>query len=269
MEDTLDDIQAVMRATGSKRPVLVGYLEGGPNSMLFAATYPERVAGLIFYGTCAKWTRSEDYPWMITQEQYDRWLQNLCENWGEASNLDAYAPSRAHEPELQEWWAKFMRLASSPGGIKAVLEVMRDIDVRHILPTIRTPTLILQRRENRVIRVGAARHLAGQIPDARYIELEGQDIFPFLGDSQSILREIKTFVQNIGSPEVPERLLATIMLIEFLDVASSKCVTQATAVRIDSTHAFLRQEVTRFRGSEVSCKGGCFIVTFDGPTRAI
>jgi len=269
MEDTLDDIQAVMRATGSKHPVLVGYLEGGPNSMLFAATYPERVAGLIFYGTCAKWTRSEDYPWMITQEQYDRWLQNLCENWGEASNLDAYAPSRAHEPELQEWWAKFMRLASSPGGIKAVLEVMRDIDVRHILPTIRTPTLILQRRENRVIRVGAARHLAGQIPGARYIELEGQDIFPFLGDSQSILREIKTFVQNIGSPEVPERLLATIMLIEFLDVASSKCVTQATAVRIDSTHAFLRQEVTRFRGSEVSCKGGCFIVTFDGPTRAI
>jgi hypothetical protein len=269
MEDTLDDILAVMRATGSKHPVLVGYLEGGPNSMLFAATYPERVAGLILYGTCTKWTRSEDFPWMITQEQYDRWLQNLYENWGEASNLEAYAPSRAHEPQLREWWAKFMRLASSPGGIKAVLEVMRDIDVRNILPSIRTPTLILQRRDNKVIRVGATRHLAGQIPGARYIELEGQDLFPFIGDSQSILKEIQSFVQNLGSPTIPECMLATILLIEVLDDSNGDLTGLIDKAQAKLTYAFFRQEIARFRGSEVSWRKGCFTATFDGPTRAI
>ena len=269
MEDTLDDIIAVMRATKSKHPVLVGYLEGGPNSMLFAATYPERVAGLILYGTCAKWTRSEDFPWMITQEQYDRWLQNIYEHWGEAFNLEAYAPSRANESELQEWWAKFMRLASSPGGIKAVLEVMRDIDVRHILPTIRTPTLILQRRENRVIRVGAARHLAGHIPGARYIELEGQDLFPFIGDSQSILWEIQNFVQNLSSPAIPEGMLATILLLEVINENKGDSTTPVSLIHSEPTYAFIRQKVTQFRGIEVSWEKGCYIASFDGPTRAI
>jgi len=269
MEDTMDDILAVMRATGSKHPVLVGYLEGGPNSILFAATYPERVSGLILYGTCAKWTRSDDYPWMITQEQYDRWLQNIYVHWGEAFNLEAYAPSRAHEPELQKWWAKFMRLASSPEGIKAVLEVMRDIDVCHILPTIRTPTLILQRRGNKVIRVGAARHLAGQVPGARYIELEGQDLFAFIGDSQSILREIQNFVQDLDSPAIPESVLATILLIEVVGEKNEDRAEPIYQIRSEPTYAFFRQEVAHFRGVEVSWKKGCYTATFDGPTRAI
>jgi DNA-binding SARP family transcriptional activator len=268
LEDTLDDILAVMDATGSKHPVLFGYLEGGPNCMLFTATYPERVSGLILYGTRAKWTRSEDYPWTITREQYDRWLQYLCENWGEPLNLNDYAPSRFHEPALQEWWAKLMRLASSPGGIKVVLQVMRDIDVRDILPAIRTPTLILQRRDDKIIRVGAARHLAGQIPGAKYVELEGQDPWFFFGDSQSVLREMETFVQNLGSPAVPDFMLATILLIELLD-GSNDDVKDLSQMHLDSTYAFLRQEVARFRGSEVSWKESCYTATFDGPTRAM
>ena len=263
MEDTLDDILAVMRAAGSKHAVLFGYLEGGPNSLLFTATYPERVSGLILYGTCAKWTRSEDYPWALTREQYDRWLQYISDNWGNALNLETYAPNYVDDPQLRNWWAKTMRLASSPGGIKAVLEVMRDIDVRDILPAIRTPTLILQRRDDKAIRVGAGRHLAGQIPGAKYIELEGQDHWFFLGDSQSILREIETFVQNLGSPAVPDFLLATILLIELLEGGNGD------RMQIDAAHAFLHQEVARFQGSKVSWRNNCYTATFDGPSRAI
>lgn len=263
MEDTLDDLLAVMRAVGSKHAVLFGYLEGGPNSLLFTATYPERVSGLILYGTCAKWIRSEDYPWALTREQYDRWLQYISDNWGEALNLETYAPNYIHDPQLRNWWAKTMRLASSPGGVKAVLEVMRDIDVRDILPSIRTPTLILQRRDDKAIRVGAGRHLAGQIPGAKYVELEGQDHWFFLGDSQSILREIKTFVQNLGSPAVPGFMLATILLIELIEGGNGD------RMRLEATYALLRQEVSRFQGSEVSWKDGCYTATFDGPSRAI
>ena len=268
LEDTLDDILAVMSATGSKHPVLFGYLEGGPNCMLFTATYPERVSGLILYGTRAKWTRSEDYPWTITREQYDRWLNYISENWGEPLNLNNYAPNRFHEPALQEWWAKLMRLASSPGGIKVVLQVMRDIDVRDILPAIRTPTLILQRRDDKIIRVGAARHLAGQIPGAKYVELEGQDPWFFFGDSQSVLREMEIFVQNLGGPAVPDFMLATILLIELLNDRNGGG-KDYSPMHLDTTYAFLRQEVARYRGSEVSWREGCYLATFDGPTRAI
>ena len=268
LEDTLDDLLAVMNVTGSRHPVLFGYLEGGPNSMLFTATYPERVSGLILYGTRAKWTRSEDYPWTITREQYDRWLQYIYGNWGEPLNLIAYAPSRVNDPHLQEWWAKLMRLASSPGGIKAVLEIMRDIDVREILPAIRTPTLILHRRDDKAIRVGAARHLAGQIPGAKYVELDGQDHWFFLGDSQTILREMRTFVQNLGSPAVPEFMLATILLIELLNDRNGGG-KDYSPMHLDTTYVFLRQEVARYRGSEVSWRERCYLATFDGPTRAI
>ncbi|MGD9092475.1 MAG: alpha/beta fold hydrolase, partial [Anaerolineales bacterium] len=217
LEDTMEDMQVVLQAVGSTHAVLFGYLEGGPNSMLFAATYPEHVSGLVLYGTAAKWARSENYPWALTHEQYDRWLHYISENWGEALNLDTYAPSYAHEPLYQEWFAKTLRLGSSPGGVKAVLEVMRDIDVRHVLPTIRIPTLILHRKGDRAIRVGAGRYLASQIPGAKYVELEGQDHWFFVGDSQSVLNEIRRFVQDLGSPPIPERMLATILIIEVME----------------------------------------------------
>ncbi|MGD2155373.1 MAG: alpha/beta fold hydrolase [Anaerolineales bacterium] len=269
LDDTMDDVQAVMRAAGSKHPVLFGYLEGGPTNLLFTATYPERVSGLILYGTCAKWTYSEDYPWALTRQQYDRWLTMISENWGAALNLETYAPSRALDPELQSWWARFMRMSSSPGGIKAVLEVMRDIDVRNILPAIRTPTLVLHRKGDRAIRIGAARYLAGQIPGAKYVELEGQDHWFFIGDRQAILREIEDFIHNLASPAVPERMLATILIIELLDDATAEGRETPTRLQIEPTYAYFKQEVARFHGSEVTRSQGRYTATFGSPSRAI
>ncbi len=257
LEDTLDDMLAVMRAVDSKRVVLLGYIEGGPNSILFAATYPKLVSGLILYATSAKWLRSEDYPWALTREQYDLWFAKMMANWGGPLDLDIYAPSRVHDPVFREWWAKSMRLSSSPGGMRVVLEVMREIDVREILPAIRAPTLILHRKGDRVVRVGAGRYLAGQISGARYVELEGDDHWFFLGDSMSIIDEIRVFVQNLGSPLVPERMLATIMMIEWMGGIET------------GDQVFMSQEVNRFRGSEVSRIDGIYTAIFDGPSRAI
>jgi DNA-binding SARP family transcriptional activator/pimeloyl-ACP methyl ester carboxylesterase len=268
LEDTLDDILAVMRAAGSKHAVLFGTTEGGANCVLFAATHPERVSGLILYGTCAKWTRSEDYPWAITREQWDLWLRRHLENWGGPFNIEHYGPSRAQDAQLREWWAKTLRTASSPGAIKAVLEVMRDIDVRDILPAIRTPTLILHRKGDRAIRVGGGRHLASQIPGAKYVELEGQDHWFFVGDTQSILREVRNFVQNLSSPVAPERTLATILLVEVMQ-KDAHGKGPLAPLHLDTTYAFLRQEIARFRGSEVGWSQGRYTATFDGPSRAI
>jgi DNA-binding SARP family transcriptional activator/pimeloyl-ACP methyl ester carboxylesterase/class 3 adenylate cyclase len=269
LEDTVDDILAVMQAAGSKHPVLFGTTEAGPNCALFAATHPGRVSGLILYGTQAKWVYSEDYPPALTREQWAVWLKRHMENWGGPLDIEYYAPSRARDPLFREWWARALRTASSPGAIKAVLEVMQDIDVRDILPAIRTPTLILHRKGTRNIRVGAGRHLAGQIPGAKYVELEGQDYFWFVGDSQAILREIRGFVHDLSSPVAPERMLATILLVEVIDGDDASRRGLAAPTQLDATYAFLRQEVARFRGSEVSWSQGRYTATFDGPSRAI
>jgi DNA-binding SARP family transcriptional activator len=115
LEDTVDDMLAVMRATGSKHPVLFGTTEAGANCVLFAATYPGRVSGLILYGTQAKGTRSEDYPWALTREQWAMWLNRHMENWGGPLDIEYYAPSRAQDAQFREWWARALRTASSPG----------------------------------------------------------------------------------------------------------------------------------------------------------
>ena len=268
LEDSVDDILAVMQAAGSKHPVLFGTTEAGANCVLFAATYPGRVSGLILYGTQAKWTRSEDYPWALTRELWDVGFERMLENWGGPVNIEVYAPSRAHDAQLREWWAKALRTGSSPGAMKAVMQVMQDIDVRDILPAIRTPTLVLHRRDDRGVFVGNGRYLAGQIPGAKYVELEGQDHFWWIGDTRSILREIRSFVQNLSSPAASERMLATILLVEVVEIDTNGKGLPAH-LHFDTLYAFLRQEIARFRGSEIRWSRGRYTATFDGPSRAI
>lgn len=269
LEDTMDDILAVMRGAESEHAVLFGWLEGGPTSILLTATYPERVSGLILYGTYAKGSRAEDYPWALRWEQYDIWLERITKNWGEPLNLERYTPSRADDPQVREWWARLLRMASSPGGMKAILEVMRDIDVRGILPTISTPTLVLHRKEDMAIRVGTGRHLASSIPDARYVELDGNDHWPFVGDTQSILIEIKNFIQNLGAPLPPERMLMTILIIQMFDQNGIAVKGRAPKIQSAADDSLIQREIARFRGSEISREKGRIIVSFDGPSRAI
>ncbi|NIM92227.1 MAG: alpha/beta fold hydrolase [Anaerolineales bacterium] len=266
LEDTMDDILAVMRGAGSEHAVLFGWNEGGPTCVLFAATYPELVSGLILYGTYAKGCRAEDYPWMISWEQYDIWLDRITKNWGEPHNLEYYAPSRTEDPQLREWWAKTLRMGSSPGGMKAVLEVMREIDVRDVLSVINIPTLVLHRKGDMAIREGAGRHLATHIPGARYVELEGNDHWIFVGDTQSILTEVQEFVQYLGTPFPAERVLMTILAIH--SPYTEEVVVEAPSLRT-TKDTLIRSEIARFRGNQISSDGERIIVGFDGPSRAI
>jgi DNA-binding SARP family transcriptional activator/pimeloyl-ACP methyl ester carboxylesterase len=202
LEQTCQDIAAVMAAAGSRQAILLGVSEGGPASILFAGSHPERVLGVVLYGTLAKGTRSPDYPFALRADQYDRWLQHMLHSWGSPVGIEFFAPSRSNDPALRSWWAELLRLAASPGSMRLVLEILRNIDVRPMLANIRVPALVLHRRDDAAIRVQAGRFLAGRIPGARYVELDGSDHWWWVGDTRTILDEIEDFIGRLrpGSP---------------------------------------------------------------------
>ena len=187
VEATAQDIGTVLDAAGSRRVVLFGASEGGPACIKFAADHPDRVAGLILFASLAKGSAAPDYPHALQAGQYDVWLQQLVAAWGGPAGIETFAPSLAGDPQARAWWAGLLRAASSPGAIKGVLEALRDTDVRHLLERISVPTLVLHRRGDRAVRIGAGRHLASHIAQARFIELDGADHWVFAGDQQPVL----------------------------------------------------------------------------------
>jgi pimeloyl-ACP methyl ester carboxylesterase len=195
----VDDIRAVMDAAGSERAVVMGVSEGGPMSALFATTYPERTIGLILYGTFAATLRSDDYPWGSTPDEYERDLEAVLRNWGADSiTLDHFAPSVADDDQFRAWFMRYVRFSASPGAAAALHQMNASIDIRHVLPSIDVPTLVLHRTGDRDTPVGAGHYLAEHIPGARFVELPGIDHLPWVGDADSILSEIEAFVSSFS-----------------------------------------------------------------------
>jgi DNA-binding SARP family transcriptional activator len=197
VEATAEDVATAMDAADCRRVLLIGASEGGPGCIHFAASHPERLAGLVLYGSLAKGSWTPDYPFVLTQEQYDLWLRRLIRDWGGPAEIATFAPSLVGDAQAQRWWAGLLRAASSPGAIKAVLESLRDTDVRALLPRISTPTLVLHRRGDRAVRIEAGRHLAGAIPGARLVELDGDDHWLWAGDQCQVVEQIRAFARHI------------------------------------------------------------------------
>jgi DNA-binding SARP family transcriptional activator/pimeloyl-ACP methyl ester carboxylesterase len=196
---TAQDIGTVLDAAGSRRVVLFGASEGGPACIRFAADHADRVAGLILFASLAKGSATPDYPHALQADQYDVWLQQLIAVWGGPAGIETFAPSLARDPQARAWWASLLRAASSPGAIKGVLEALRDMDVRHLLSRISVPALVLHRRDDRAVRVGAGRHLASHIAQARYVELDGADHWAFAGDQHAALASIRQFIGSLAA----------------------------------------------------------------------
>jgi DNA-binding SARP family transcriptional activator/pimeloyl-ACP methyl ester carboxylesterase len=199
VEATAQDIGTVLDAADSRRVVLFGMSEGGPACIKFAADHPDRVASLILFASLAKGSATPDYPHALQAGQYDMWLQQLVTEWGGPAGIETFAPSLSGDAQARAWWAGLLRAASSPGAVKGVLEALRDMDVRHLLGRISAPTLVLHRRGDRAVRIGAGRHLASHIPQARFVELDGADHWAFAGDQQPVLASIKQFVGSLAA----------------------------------------------------------------------
>ena len=271
LEERMDDMRAVMDAVGSERAALFGVSEGGPMSMLFATTYPERVRALVLYGTYAKRVHSDDYPWAPTLEEHRRRLDRVAESWGGPVEVDEWAPSVADEDRFKRWWGQFLRLGASPSAARAVLEMTLSIDVRDILPAIRVPTLILHRSGDRRIDVGGSRYLAGRIPNAKYVELDGVDHLVWVGDSDAVAEEMGEFLTGARHTAEPNRLLATVLFTDMVE-STTRAVQLGDArwrSLISDHDRLVRSELARFRGREIDRRGDGFLAIFDGPARAI
>lgn len=195
----MDDIRAVMDAVGSKRAALFGISEGGPLSILFACTYPDRTVALIAYGSYARWMADVDYPWGRTPEQYEGFLAGIDRAWETGEWWLHHNPTAMADERYRRWFARYLRASASPGMAAALVRMNCQIDVRDVLPGVRVPSLILHRTNEKWFDVGNARYLAERIPGAKLAELPGVDHVPWVGDSEAVLREVETFLTGSQS----------------------------------------------------------------------
>ena len=268
LEERMDDVRAVMDAAGSRRAAVFGASEGGNMSLLFAATYPDRTIALVTFGIFAKRIWSEDYPWAPRPEDRAAEIEAVEREWGRI-DLSGIAPGASRE--TSERLARYMRHSASPGAAAALLRMNTQIDVRDVLPTIRVPTLMLQRVGDRDVHIDEARWIASRIPGARLVELPGDVHIQWLGETEEFLGEIEEFLTGVRPAHVPDRVLATVV---FTDLVGST----ETAVRLGDEpwgellthyHELVRRELARHRGIEVDTAGDGFMARFDGPARAI
>jgi len=271
LEKRMDDVRAVMDAAGSKQAALLGASEGGTMCALFAATYPERTTALILYGTYAKRIWSPDYPWAPTVDERQSFFNLIKEGWGGSVDIGSLAPSMVNDEEFKQWWATYLRRSASPSMALALAKMNSEIDIRSILPAIHVRTLVMHRLGDKDIDVNGSRYISRQIPNAKYVELSGEDHLWFVGDSDVILNNVEEFLTGSYHPAEPERILATVM---FTDIVGS---TQKAVELGDSKwrnllishRTIIRRELAAFRGKEIETTGDGFLATFDGPARAI
>ena len=271
LEERMDDVRAVMDAVGSRRAAVFGICEGGPMSLLFAATYPERTSALVLYGTYARFSWDSEYPWGFSTEALAWFRKTIEDSWGSGRSLAVFAPSVADDARFQEWWGRCERLGASPGAVCALMRMDTEIDVRDILPTVRVPTLMIHRTGDRLTPVSGARYTAARIPGARFVELPGDDHLFFVGDQDAILAEVEEFLTGVRPSPEPHRVLATVLFTDI--VGSTERAVELGDHRwqelLESYYALVRRELARFRGREINTAGDGFFATFDGPARAI
>jgi DNA-binding winged helix-turn-helix (wHTH) protein/pimeloyl-ACP methyl ester carboxylesterase len=167
LEQRMDDVRAVMDAVGSERAALCGVSEGGPLCSLFAATYPEKTIALVMIGTYAKRIRDAEYPWAPTAEERAHFFEEIRAHWGGPVGIEERAPTMADDPQFREWWATYLRMGASPGAALALTQMNAEIDVRHVLPSVHVPTLVLHRAQDQCLKVEEGRYVAERIPGAR------------------------------------------------------------------------------------------------------
>jgi class 3 adenylate cyclase/pimeloyl-ACP methyl ester carboxylesterase len=269
LETRMDDVRAVMDAVGSERAALFGYSEGGPMSVLFAATYPERVTALVLYGTYAnRADPDEDYPWAQTWAERVAYAHDVEGGWGSESDLGRMWPNA--DPAIASWWATRARASASPAAARDLLLMNSQIDVRETLSAVQAPTLVLHRRGDLDSRVEEGRYIADHIAGARFLELEGDIHIPWFEPDQ-IIDEVEEFLTGVRHVPEPDRVLATVV---FTDIVGSTKRAAAIGDRrwkelLGAHHTKIRALLSRYRGREVDTAGDGFLATFDGPARAV
>ena len=270
LEQSMDDLRAVMDAAGCERPAVFGISEGGPMSVLFAASHPDRVGSLVLYGTYARMLAAPDYPAGIPAESLDKWAGIIRRDWGGPVGIELWAPSAEGDPSFEDWWARLLRNGTSPAGAIALMELYRELDARVALPAIEVPTLVLHCSGDRMIPVELGRYLADNIAGSRFVELAGDDHVAFT-DAEPLLDEVEEFLVGSRGAAQSERALATILFTDLVDSTARAAELGDRRWRhlLERHDAAVRRQLALHRGREVKTVGDGFLATFDGPARAI
>lgn len=261
LEQRMDDVRAVMEAVHSERAVVFGMSEGGNMAMLFAATYPERTIALITFGVFAKRIFDPHYPWAPTPEARQQFYDAIENEWGGPLGIEDLAPSRAGDERFRDWWASYQRRSASPRGALTLAKLNTSIDVRHVLPAIQVPTLVLHRTGDRDSNIAEGRYIASQIPNAKLVELPGEDHLIFVGDQDTLFKAVDEFVSHAGRSGEVDTVLATVLTIK---PASTEGERDGGAF-----NTLAKREAEWFRGRVAESADAEFCATFDGPIRAI
>jgi class 3 adenylate cyclase/pimeloyl-ACP methyl ester carboxylesterase len=268
LEERMDDVRAVLDAAGSGRAAVYGSSEGGPMAALFAATYPERTTALILFGTFPRATAAPGWP-AASAEEWMRSVDDAVANFPDSLDIETYAPSVAAVPAIREWWSALTRTAASPGSLRSLLTMIGELDVRSVLPTIQVPTLVLHRREDRVVPLSAGEYIAAKIPHAKFVALEGVDHVPF-GDTEPWTGAIEEFLTGSRHDTAIDRVLATVVFTDIVgstDLAVS--LGDAEWRRLLDRHDLTaRRTAERYSGRLIKTTGDGVLATFDGPARA-
>lgn len=273
LEQWMDDAVAALDAAGMAEVAVIGDTEGGLMAALLAATYPERVTALVLVNSFARWERADDYPIGMPAETTAKLVLRWEENWGiTAEILGLTAPSLADDERARRWFTRYQRLAMPPGAALATYRWVLSLDVRAVLPSISAPTLVLHRRDARHHRIAFGRYLADHIPEARLVELDGADTFPFhAGNSAALLSRIEVFLTGTQHRPSPTRKLATVLISDI--VGSTALASDLGDSRwrelLRSHDSVARRALARLRGEELVHTGDGIVATFDGPTRAV
>jgi pimeloyl-ACP methyl ester carboxylesterase/DNA-binding CsgD family transcriptional regulator len=271
LDERMDDLQAVLDAAGSTRAVLFGTSLGGRLSALYAATYPERVTGLILLGSSPRGTCASDYPWAPSPEEHELNFEHVAQSWGGPVNIDKYATSLVEDQEFALWWAECLRSGGGPAAAVAMLRLEAESDIRPVLSSITTPTLVLHRQGDSVVNFEGGRYLAEQIPTARFVDLQGTDHLPFLGDQDALFGEIGRFVRDQLHALQPKRILATAVAVEFIGTreAAQRVGSGQWPASQTSLRTAIRSAMRTYRGIAAADEGDGFVAAFDAPSRAI
>jgi class 3 adenylate cyclase len=271
LEERMDDMRVVLDAAGSERAVAFGLSEGASLSAVFAATHPERVSSLILLGGFARTLYDTGYEWATAPEAAEDFNRRVGATWGDnAWLLKVWAPSVADDPVAQEQWNRMLVFGGTPATAIAWLKMVQETDIRHVLPTIRVPTLVLHRVDDRIIPVEHGRYLGAHIAGARYVELPRADHLWWI-DGDDILEEVESFLTGATAAYEADRVLATVMFTDIVDSTTRAAEMGDRRWRdlVEEHDRFVRARLERYRGQEVKTLGDGFLATFDGPGRAI
>jgi pimeloyl-ACP methyl ester carboxylesterase len=274
LEQEAKDALAVLDAAGSERAALFTYLLGGLVGTLLAADHSDRIGALIMYASVSRTAWAPDYDWALRRSEREALTEQNVLRWGELDNegVRTLAPSMAEDPTLAGWLARMQRLAASPGEARTLLHAADDLDVREALARVRVPALIMHRSDDRSWDIRHSRYLAERIAGARYVELEGTDSFPFLGDSDAILEEVEEFLTGHRGSVEPNRVLLTVVFTDIVDATAHAARRGDGAWRdlLAQHDERVRAELGRFGGRAVKTVGDGFLATFAGaPSSAL